>query len=172
MCVSSHFVSMRQCGRGAGGKCAVYNQAFMCMINFEVVKQSDTVANSSTLSKAFFFLIAVPFTVRWRRCWCLYAVSILQFSAALYVLFRHIQVTRRTVVHFLDGFPVYSALPSAPSLSTGCSSDMLNKQPFLLSLPFFCLSADRRVPRELEDNWHCSVGGNISIICISSDYRL
>lgn len=49
---------------------------------------------------------------------------------------------------------------------------MLNKQPFLLTVPFSCVSADRRAPREPEDDWHCSVRGNISVICISCDYRL
>lgn len=53
-----------------------------------------------------------------------------------------------------------------------CSSDMLNKQAFLSSLLFSYLSADRRVPGDPEDNWHQSIRGNISIICISSDYRL
>lgn len=59
-----------------------------------------------------------------------------------------------------------------PPSQHGCSGDMLNKQPFLLSLPFSCVSADRRVPRKPEEEWHCIVRGNISAICISSDYRL
>lgn len=59
-----------------------------------------------------------------------------------------------------------------PPSEDGCSSDMLNKQPILLSLQFSTLSSDRIVSREPKDNWHCSVRGNISTIHISSDDRL
>lgn len=34
------------------------------------------------------------------------------------------------------------------------------------------MSADRRLPRESEEDWHSSVRGHISAICISCDYML
>lgn len=59
-----------------------------------------------------------------------------------------------------------------PSSQHGCSSDMLNTQPSPPSLPVGSSGADSSRPRDPEDDWHGGVRGGISVICISSDYRL
>lgn len=106
-------------------------------------------------------------TVRWQTFRHLLAVSVLWFLRLECLL-----ATERTVL-FSRWKSVAALLLHLLSPSQHCcSSDMLNKQAFLSSLPFSYLSADRRVPGDPEDNWHRSVRGNISIICISSDYRL
>lgn len=99
---------------------------------------------------------------------------------------RWIRVGFRFLRVFCDSLLRPSAFKARPSdwednllcrwipclLSSIWAGDTLNKQPFLPSLQFSCVSADRRAPREPERDWHWSVRGDISIICISSDYRL
>lgn len=107
-------------------------------------------------------------TVRWQTFRHLLAVSVLWSFSAPQVSFRDWEDNVFSRWKSVAALLLHLLSPSQHC----CSSDMLNKQAFLSSLLFSYLSADRRVPGDPEDNWHRSIRGNISVICISSDYRL